>query len=279
MPSLSRCLPRAARATLTALVLLAATGCANTMSSPQNDAQASRMVAQAEAAKKEGKIADAVGLYGKAADLRPGDAAPRLEQGNALLALGNASEARRAFATVVQKDASNAQAFAGLGRADMQIGKYDSALANFEKAVSLAPSNAGTYAGYGAVFDVKGDHARAQSIYRKGLGISPDHLGLRNNLALSLAMAEDYDRAIDILKSVIARPEATPHHRANLAMVYALAGKENAARRTLTQDLRPDQIDRNVLIYNRMRQQGGSASLREALIGNAGGKTVVKADD
>ena len=280
MLSLRHSLSRPLRATATALVLLGAAGCADTLSSPQNDANATRFVEQADTAKRDGKIGQAAALYSRAADLRPSDPAPRLEQGNALLATGDASAARAAFMSILKQDPNNAQALAGVGRADMQLGKYASARANFEKATTLAPKNASIFAGYGTVFDVEGDHAKAQSLYRQGLAINPDHLGLRNNLALSLAMAEDYDRSIDILKSVIARPEATPHHRANLAMVYALAGKENAARRTLTQDLRPDQVDRNVLIYNRMRQQRGRNSLREALIGNAGGTTsAVKADD
>jgi Flp pilus assembly protein TadD len=261
----------ALRGTMTALALLAVAGCAGmNTASPENEARATQFSEQAGKAKQAGKIREAAMLYEQAADLQPGNAALRLEEGNALLAVGDAKAARTAFEKILKQDPQNADALAGVARADMQLGRYGDAKQNFEQSLAVAP-NPGTYAGYGSVFDIEGDHVKAQATYRQGLALSPDYLGLRNNIALSLAMQEDYGRAIDILKSVIAKPEATPNHRANLAMVYALAGQEKAARRTLTQDLRPDQIDRNILIYNKMRAKGGAASLRDALAGNGKG--------
>lgn len=197
----------------------------------------------------------------------PEQVAQKEQEAKQALHAGQTDKAAGLYRSILQAQPDNAAALAGLARTQVMQGKLAEAEANYAKSVDVTPMPS-TFAGYGAVFDLKGNHAGAQDAYRRGLAMDPDHPGLRNNMALSLAMTGQYDKAVDILKSVVDKAPDNTEYKGNLALVYALNGQDNAARRSLMTFLKPDEVERNMFIYGRMRQQGGGESLRDALRGS-----------
>ena len=82
----------------------------------------------------------------------------------------------------------------------------------------------------GAVLDQLGRHAEAQRHYSAALKIVPDEPSVLSNLGLSYALTKDLQRAEATLRQAVARPNAAPKVRQNLALVVGPAGPLRRSR-------------------------------------------------
>jgi tetratricopeptide (TPR) repeat protein len=67
-------------------------------------------------------------------------ASPALKEANALLAGSKNAEAEAAFQSLIAADASNLNAWLGLGQSEQNLGKTDKALAAYAKVIELSPA-------------------------------------------------------------------------------------------------------------------------------------------
>lgn len=225
------------------------------------------LIRNGDATLASGDSAAATQLYEEALKQSPRDAELQSKVGDAKVASGQAAAALTNYRQALDANPSNQRALIGAGKAYLVVKDADSAIDVFQRAVLNEPTPK-NYASLGAAYDLKGNHKEAQAAYRQGLRLAPQDLNLRNNIGLSLAVAGDTDAAINVLQSVVAEPNATAAHRSNLALVYGLAGKENAARRLLEKDLRTADVSRNLEVYRKMRGLNPK-SLREAVLTDA----------
>ena len=131
---------------------------------------------------RAGDLAGAEVEYRRAAELAPGDLEARLGLAGTLYGLRRTRDAGAVYQTVLEGDPQNVRALNGLG----------------------------------AVEDGAGRHADAQARYRAVLAVDPADKSARNNLGLSLALTGQADEGVAILEKLVAEPDATAAHRANL---------------------------------------------------------------
>ena len=78
-----------------------------------------------------------------------------------------------------------------------------------------------------------------------------------SNLGLSYALTKDLKLAESTLRQAVARPDAAPKVRQNLALVVGLQGRFAEAEKIARADLPPDQAAANVGYLRQMLAQRG----------------------
>ena len=115
--------------------------------------------------------------------------------------------------------------------------------------------NTDYYNSLGVAYDMVGNHELAQDTFETGLDDSPDDGLLQNNLALSYILEGSYQDAIEILEPLTKLPDAKPKYRQNLALAYAMLGRDHEAYLLLIKDIPEDQARQNIKFYNKLRAQ------------------------
>lgn len=195
------------------------------------------MVNVADKLRDQGDHMSALRLYHQARERDPDHVPALLGEGESLLALGAAGEARLRFAAALKIEPHNARAEAGLGRTLLRMGAVEEALPHFRAALSRGEPSPVLYSGYGIALDLLGRHEEAQVQYGQGLDLKPDEPSLINNLALSFALGGDYGTAVRLLSALVTRSPDAAAARGNLALVYGLSGDMEAAEKMTALDL------------------------------------------
>ncbi len=94
----------------------------------------------------------------------------------------------------------------------------------------------------GIARDLQGRHTDAQTAYRSALGVDPDMRAAQVNLALSLAMSGQSRDAVQLLRPLASKPDASPQVRHDMAAVLAMSGSRTEAEQILSKDLPPEQV-------------------------------------
>lgn len=116
----------------------------------------------------------------------------------------------------------------------------------------------------GIAYDFLDDPGKAEHAYRAALEISPRNSSVINNLALSLALSGKIDDGIALLKDSVGSMQSTPHIRQNLALMYAMKGDIQSARRLAEQDLSQEMVANNIKYYERYFSPATGAQSRGA---------------
>lgn len=250
----------------TAVSLVALTtlsGCAGTSPNGASSSQSSPLSAaftknmeSASTAVNNGNLQEAAAFYGRAASLQPDNSAPLIALADVLWQMQNAAEAGKVLERARMIDPNNKTILRNLGRAYVGQNNAKKAEEAYLAALAVDPADVRTLSGLGIAYDMDGDHETAQRHYRAGLAIDPYNLELQNNLSYSLILAGDYKGAIDILEPLVNRPNASPRQRQNLAMAYGMLGQEADVRRVAGADLSPVEIERNLKVYQSLRDGG-----------------------
>ncbi len=103
----------------------------------------------------------------------------------------------------------------------------------------------------GIAHDLLDNSGNAERAYRAALEITPRNTSVINNLALSLALSGKIDDGISLLEDTVDNALSTPHIRQNLALMYAMKGDFQSARRLAEQDLPQDMVANNIKYYER----------------------------
>lgn len=106
-------------------------------------------------------------------------------------------EAEEKFQAAVAKDPTNANAWNGLGWAQMNQGKALNAKDSFEKAVAADPKLAGALNGLGWVAKGQGKTADAIEYWKKAVAASPATTAALSGLAATYSELGQYDKAVD----------------------------------------------------------------------------------
>jgi chloride channel protein, CIC family len=139
----------------------------------------------------QGETANAVKFYRRAIDgaWPAGQEKTRTESRFELAALlagaGRHQDAADVYREILRTDSANANAYSGLGRADLALESYQNARDAFQKAVELNPSDSAS--------------KNQLSLCQQVLALDPDARGLR--------VAARYDRSKQLLEAVIMRFE------------------------------------------------------------------------
>lgn len=172
-------------------------------------------------------------------------------------AMGQHSRAERSLRRALEIQPDDKEARLLLGRALIGLDRPAEAAAEYERVLERDPRDLRAHLGKGVALDLQGRHEQAQDVYRAGLDVDPSHLSLLNNLALSRAFSGDLGEATGILRELVADPAAPARVRRNLALVYVLSGRREAAAATLAVDLSPREVEEEILYYELLRSGGG----------------------
>jgi len=178
---------------------------------------------------QRGQHAEAVDLVGRAADLRPQDAALQLNLGNALKALGQLDAAIERFRNALTLAPTFALAHYNLGNAYAAVGRHEDAADAFQKSLRLQPSNGSSHNNLGNALHALGRHEEAIASFQRALELQPGHAGAHNNLGMALNALGRSDAAITQFRAAIsAQPRFVAAHF-NLANTLDATGQHAEA--------------------------------------------------
>ncbi|HEV3426088.1 MAG TPA: tetratricopeptide repeat protein [Paraburkholderia sp.] len=176
-----------------------------------------------------GQHAEAAALVGRAADLRPQDAALQLNLGNALKALGQLDGAIERFRNALTLAPTFALAHYNLGNAYAAAGRHEDAADAFQKSLRLQPANASSHNNLGNALHALGRHEEAIASFQRALELHPGHAGAHNNLGMALNALGKADEAVAQFRAAIsAQPRFVAAHF-NLANTLDATGQHAGA--------------------------------------------------
>jgi Flp pilus assembly protein TadD len=170
----------------------------------------------------------AAALYARAAETSGTAGEAQLRLGRAYLKVGNYPAAREAFAKVVTVNPEDPDALLGLGTAQLRSGDIEGSARTLAIAAPLVNS-ATAYNRLGAALILAGRFDAARDAFERAQTLAPNDLDTSVNIALAKALSGKVDEAVTAMHSVVQSPAALPRHRANLAMVLAIAGRVEEA--------------------------------------------------
>jgi len=177
-----------------------------------------------------------------------------LGAGNSYARMGQNSRAEAVLLRAHELAPSNADVLTTLARVYLAQHRSQMAVEAYDKALRVDQRNVSALTGKGVALDTLSQHKQAQGVYEDGLSYYPTNFILRSNYALSLALSGDIIRGTAILQELVKDPLAAPYVRGNLALVYGLDGRDNDARATLSLDMKPDEVEENIRVYQALRR-------------------------
>jgi Flp pilus assembly protein TadD len=221
------------------------------------------------AAQSGGDLPNALGVYRRAAEMAPQDPAPLIAAGDVLVQMGNINEAIVSYNAALVRPGDTHLAQVGLAKAFLKTGKPQLAFQPLSKALADSPDDPKLLLLLGVTKDLSGQHQEAQDCYRRGLSVLPGDPGLTVDLALSLSLSGDYRSAIAVLQPLAAGPAGSRQERQTLALIYGLNGNTAEAARLGRIDLDDASVERNLAVYQTLRELSPDA--RSQAILSAGG--------
>lgn len=176
-----------------------------------------------------GAHAEAADLVGRAANLRPQDAALQLNLGNALKALGQLDGAIERFRNALTLAPTFPLAHYNLGNAYAAAGRHEDAADAFQKSLRLQPANASSHNNLGNALHALGRHEDAIACFQRALELQPGHAGAHNNLGMALNSLDRADEAAAQFRAAIAAQPRFVAAHFNLANTLNATGQHAEA--------------------------------------------------
>jgi len=137
------------------------------------------------------------------------------------------------------------------GVALVKQNKPEEAIKKFSLAIELLPNKTEAYKNLAYAYSQVNDDSSAIQTYLKAIKIDPNDLELKDFLGLFYYRAKQYDKAIEVLKEVIAKadPKSKVYKDAiyNLAYSYDLTGQSDKALETYRSALKAAPGDKDLL--------------------------------
>jgi len=220
------------------------------------------------AAQSGGDLANAIGVYRRAAEMAPQDPAPLIAAGDVLLQTGATNEAIVSYNAALVRPGDTQGAQVGLAKAFLMTGKPQLALSPLSKAMEERPDDPKLLLLLGVTRDLAGAHGEAQGYYRQGLVRVPGDPALTVNLALSLALGGNYTSAIAELQPLAMSTTGSAQERQTLALIYGLNGNTAEAARLGRIDLDDTSVAHNLAYYESLRGLSPEARSQAILSGS-----------
>jgi Flp pilus assembly protein TadD len=214
------------------------------------------------AAHAGGDLANAVGVYRRAAEIDLTSSAPYTAAGNTLIEMGKVDDGLVAYNNALQRDPHDPEALRGLARGYLMTGKPELAGQPLAAAFQQTPDDPKLLQLIGVADDLIGQHEEAQARYRRGLELLPRDPALSLNFALSLALTGNYPEAISVLRPLATGVTSSARERLTLALIYGLQGDRRSAEQMARLDLDPESVQRNLAYYESLRRLSPEARRR-----------------
>jgi len=185
----------------------------------------------------------------------PNDTNAAIAYARALRATDQRAQAVAVLQQATIRNPHNMPLLGAYGRALAEAGDYAQALDILGRAHTPDNPDWRILNAQGAVLDQLGRHTEAQRHYAAALKIVPDEPSVLSNLGLSYALTKDLQRAEATLRQALARPNAGPKVRQNLALVVGLQGRFAEAEKIARGALSPEEAAANVAYLRDMLAQ------------------------
>lgn len=253
---LSRDLLRSAsRIALAAGTAVLLTGCssAGLFGSSQATTEAKANVAAFESNDPENQDYVAAAAYwGAKYEANRNDTAAGLSFARNLRLMGGARQALAVLKDVVMKAPDDAAVSSEYGKTLTATGRAQDALPFLARATQMDSSDWSTFSAYGVALDQTGNHETARRNYDIALKLSPSNPVIETNIAMSYVLTGQLSQAETTLRRLVARPDATPQMRQNLAMIASLKGNAVEAEQLAREDLTADQAKNNLTVLRQL---------------------------
>ncbi len=187
------------------------------------------LMTQADQRRDQNKISEAALLYIRALGLEPGSSAPR--QRLAFMHLENdPAHAQMIFEQLLQSDPNSADAYTGLGLAQMVLGDVEPARDSLESAISLGATTGRPAAALGVIYDRLGEFSVAQGHYRQALELEPGNADTLNNLGTSQMLDGEFGAAVGSFERALRRRPGDFAFLNNLGLAHGRLGQYAQAR-------------------------------------------------
>ncbi len=257
-PKSARAAHLLASAAVAAMLALPVAGCKTT----SDDITGS--VAAASAPHSDAEWRHEVDVWSARYRDKPSDPDTAIAYAQALRATDQRAQAVAVLEQASIRNPHNLPLLGAYGRALADAGDYNQALDVLGRAHTPDQPDWRILNAQGAVLDQLGRHAEAQRHYSAALKIKPDEPSILSNLGLSYALTKDLRRAEATLQQAVARPNAGPKVRQNLALVVGLEGRFAEAEKIASADLPVDEAAANVRYLREMLAQRGQVSKKPA---------------
>ncbi|MDE1183564.1 tetratricopeptide repeat protein [Paraburkholderia sp.] len=178
---------------------------------------------------QQGQHAEAADLVGRAAHLRPEDAALQLNLGNALRAMGQLDGAIERFRNALTLAPTFPLAHYNLGNAYAASGRHEDAADAFSRSLQLQPEDASAHNNLGNALHALGRHRDAIASFHRVLQLRPGHAGAHNNLGMALNALGNVDEAIGHFRAALAAQPGFCAAQFNLANTLDATGQHEEA--------------------------------------------------
>lgn len=223
------------------------------------------VLAVADRLKANGDYPNAALFYRRAHQADPESVEALAGLAQSLTSMGENTGAAEAYGRALVLEPEDPALLRGLGNVRILLAQPQFAVPQFEAALRANRRDVRSYNGLGVALDMTGDHQAAQKAYRAGLAIEPTSQTLLNNLGLSLALVGKEAEAVAMLEKVNEAPAATAVNRQNLALVYGLGGRYEAAERLARVDLDSSGVQQNLSYYVANQGNDTAPALASAL--------------
>ncbi|MFE3836879.1 tetratricopeptide repeat protein [Pseudogemmobacter sonorensis] len=237
-------------AILTTLLLVA--GCslsASAVKPPQGETEQ-----VAEAAWSVGDHEEAARLFELAAARDPNSVTALIGLGKSYTALSQYNRAQNALYRARELNRRNPEVHNQLGNLALQEMHPKTAIEHFDEALRLDRNNLVALTGKAVSLDYLSRHAEAQEVYRRALQTWPTNFPLLSNYALSQVLGGGIGAGTKLMEELLRDPAHGDTVRANLAIAYALDGRERDARAMLSGLMSDSDIEASLRHYANARK-------------------------
>ena len=194
--------------------------------------------------------------YGKLYERQPENVDVLVGLSRSLRNLRRAKDAQGIIIKAMVKIKNDPRLLAELGKSQLALNDPMQAIETLSRSDSLDRNNWETVLALAVGFDRVEMYDQSDRYYARADKLSPENVNVLNNRALSLAQRNRLGQALEMMERAASLPEATAKVRQNLALLYAMAGKLEAAERLVREDLSADQADENMAFYRRLKRLG-----------------------
>lgn len=210
-----------------------------------------------------GKIDTALPLYERATVISPDATAAHIRLGDAYMRAAKVDRAIEAYRAALANSPENGDALLGLGSALVRTGDLDGAVAALAKAAPLV-NTMSAYNRLGVAQTLAGTPQAAQVSFEAARDLAPDDLDVRTNLALAAALDGKEQKAIALMREVVASTAAELRHRRDFVIVLGLLGRGAEARDTPA-ELSPGEVSGLLTRATSIRARSDAKSRAKAL--------------
>jgi tetratricopeptide (TPR) repeat protein len=206
----------------------------------------------------QGRLAEAIGHFQKAIEIKPDYAAAYYNLGCAFDKQGRFDKAIAHYQKALEIHPHYAKADNNLGVVLLEEGRLDEAVEHCQKALEINPDYVEAYYNLGCAFDKQDRLAEAIGAYQKAIEIKPDYAEAHYNLGCVFDKQGRLDEAIEqFQKAIQIKPDYAGAHY-NLAGVFGLRNQLEAAAEQYRKavEIKPDYVDAHGNLANVLTAQG-----------------------